>query len=217
MTGRVPIGTARAHSQPITRTTTDANDSQSLKVASDAYEAVKSKAPMPLKEKLANMETSASPYVSQAADKSSEALKQLDAQVDKAVQSAQSAREQYLKTVEAVMAFLKAQGVKGTALLAIQQVEKSIAEARKVPGAMLKRVEEAFAKVMETESVQKVLSSEKYRMLYSIAGNAMTTVSESSLWKMAASNVYPLVSKYADPMVDKMSSACAMVKPIGSP
>jgi lipopolysaccharide biosynthesis regulator YciM len=185
-------------------------------MASDAYEAVKSKAPMPIKEKLANIESSASPYVSQAADKSSEALKELDARVDIAVQSAQNARELYLKKVEAVITFLKVQGVKGTTLLAIQQVEKSIAEARKVPGAVLKRVEEAFAKVMESESVQKVLSSDKYRMLYSIAGNTMTTVSETSLWKLAAGNVYPLVSKYADPMVERVSAACAMVKPIGS-
>lgn len=192
-------------------------DSQSFKMASDAYEAVKSKAPSPIKEKLTNMETAGAPYVSQAADKSSELVKQLDARVDTAVQSAQVAREQYLKKVEAFIAFFKAQGVKGTALLAIQQVEKNIAEARKVPGAMLKRVEEAFAKVIETEGVQKVLSSDKYRMLYSIGSNTMVTVSESTLWKMAADNVYPLVSKYADPMVAKVSAACAMVKPIGSP
>ena len=64
MTGRVPIGTARAHSQPITRTTTDTNDSQSLKMASDAYEAVKSKAPMPLKEKLAKTYKVLSPVIS---------------------------------------------------------------------------------------------------------------------------------------------------------
>ena len=213
-------------------------------MAADAYEAVKAKAPSPIKEHMNSAEAKAAPYVSHAADKSTELVKKLDGQVDAAVKSAQSAREAYLKKVETVVVFLKSQGLKGTAGLALEQVEKSVAEARKVPGAVLKKVEDAFAKLMETEAVQKVLSSDKYRAVYSIAANTMETVSGTWMYvfdflrpvpahfltlslalhtcsfaryQKAAQNIYPLVAKYADPAMEYATAACAMVKPVGSP
>lgn len=190
---------------------------QGYKMATDAYEAVKAKAPSPLKEQMSSVETKAAPYVSQAADTSAQLVKKLDVQVDSAVKSAQSAREEYLKKVEAVVAFLKSQSLKGAAAKAIEQVEKSVAEARKVPGAVLKKVEEAFAKLMETEAVQNVLSSGKYKALYDICGNLYTHVSQTWMYKKASENVYPLVSKYADPAMEYATAAVALVKPVGSP
>lgn len=188
--------------------------SKGYKMASDAYEAVKARAPSPVKEKMANMETIGAPYVSQAADKSSELVKVLDAHVDSAVQSAQSAREQYLKKVEDAVAFLRSQGIKGTAVLAAEQVEKSIQECRKIPGSVLKKVEEAFQKMVAMDSVKKVLASGSYKTLYSISSNAAATVQSTFLYQKAAQNLYPLVAKYADPMYEKLGSLHTQMKPI---
>lgn len=163
--------------------------------------------------------------VSQAYQSNSEYLRnQLDKQRQfhqHNMESYKAAREQYLKKVEESVEFIKSNGVAGAARKAADELSSTIAEARKLPGIMIKQVQEAFERLMKFEPVQKLLNSTQpaveaayaryevvhgtvvnspqYKRAFDFSQAAMLKAQESFIYRKAKENVYPLVAKYADP------------------
>jgi len=137
-----------------------------------------------------------------------------------------AAREQYLKKVEDVVSFVKEKGLNGAAKVAVEDLSIAIKEARKIPGSLAKKVQDAFEKMMSLESVKKVLkgtqqpvqmaykkyqqvhdsvvASSSYKKLYDISATTVSQVQTSFIYRKAAENLYPLVAKYADPMYERL-------------
>lgn len=168
--------------------------SKGYMVATSVYTNTKAKLPESLKAKVDGLEdtvTEASaPYITKAQTKSSELLKIMDDQVDKAMQSAgqvyqnnssfiqtqlekqrelhkanletyKSARDQYLKKIEDSVEFLRSNGLQGAAKKAADEVSVAVTEARKLPGAVASKVHDAFEKLMAFEPVQKAMTTAK--------------------------------------------------------
>jgi hypothetical protein len=145
------------------------------------------------------------------------------------MESYKAAREQYLKKVEESVDFIKSNGVAGAARKAADELSATIAEARKLPGLMVKQVQEAFERLMKFEPVQKlmnstrpaveaayaryevvhgaVVNSHQYKRAFDFSQAAIVKAQESFLYRKAKENVYPLVAKYADPAYASLTSS----------
>jgi len=145
------------------------------------------------------------------------------------LESYKAAREQYLKKVEESVEFVKAKGITGTAKVAADEVTAALAEARKIPGTLIKRVHDAFEKFVGMDAVQNILSNAKpavqnaytkyqtihdnvvasssYKKLYDLSLATMSQVQNSFIYRKAAENLYPYVAKYADPAMEQISAS----------
>lgn len=145
------------------------------------------------------------------------------------LESYKAAREQYLKKVEESIEFLKTNGVAGAAKKATDEVAAAVAEARKLPGMVVKQVHEAFERLLAFEPVQTalktarpavdaayaryeslhqgVLASPQYKRAFEFSQTAVTRAQETFLYRKAKENIYPLVAKYADPAYESITSS----------
>lgn len=200
------------------------------------------------------------PLVNTVQDKSQQILGIVDCQVDSVAKSAEDfydknsgflknqsdfhsknlahfkdARDAYLQQAKDAIAYLKENGMVGSAKHAVDQLSAALENARtSLPtyvndyaGAMLERVSQAWDALYTMPAVQKTLeavspSVELAKKKYVEAHGALvkapiydsavktgsdvfTKVSESYPYQTAANKLYPLVSPIADPVFDKAS------------
>ncbi|EFN52470.1 hypothetical protein CHLNCDRAFT_138816 [Chlorella variabilis] len=135
----------------------------------------------------------ASPYVALISDKAVIALKTVDAKVDGAILSAwqsytanaahltavveaqraargadleafNAARAAYLKKVEESVAFVKEQGLQGTAKVAAEALASKVEEAKKVPEVLLHEISAAWGKLSAMPAVERLVASSKVQV-----------------------------------------------------
>lgn len=140
------------------------------------------------------------------------------------LESYNAARQQYLKKVEESVDFLKSNGLAGTAKVAAEEVMTKVKEAQKVPGAVLKNVQESVDKLLSAGPVTKavetvrpgldaawsrylsvhdsVVASAQYKKTLTLAETAFTKAQETILYQKAKENFWPVLKPYADPALD---------------
>jgi hypothetical protein len=104
-----------------------------------------------------------------------------------------------------------------------------LTEARKLPGAVVKQVHDAFERLMAFEPVKKamttakpaidaaytkyvgvhdvVVASPQYKKAFDLSQAAFTRAQQTYLYQTAMTNLYPLVAKYADPAVAQITAS----------
>jgi hypothetical protein len=144
------------------------------------------------------------------------------------------AREMYLKRVEEVTSFLKENGLTGTAKFAAEVVLARVDEAKKLPSSISKeskvlveKVGEAWARLSSYPAVHNVIetaqpsvdfawkkyiaahdtvvATQTYHRAVETGAGVLSKVQETGLYKAAADKLYPVVSPYFDPALDRVT------------
>ncbi|KAK9907730.1 hypothetical protein WJX75_008823 [Coccomyxa subellipsoidea] len=150
------------------------------------------------------------------------------------VEAAHEARDAYLKKVEEALEFLRAAGISGAAKYAAGTVYGCVDEAQKIPPALereaeavLLKVSEAWTKLVSLPPVNKLLdtaqpsveftrrkyveahgaivASAAYTRTLETAAQVLHKVTESVVYRFSASKLYPVISCYADPALDRIT------------
>ncbi|PSC69120.1 major lipid droplet [Micractinium conductrix] len=184
----------------------------------------------------------ASPYVAVITDKGAAALRVADAKVDGAILSAwqslvagraavekqgsasleqlQAARQAYLKRVEESVAYVRQAGLQGTAKAAADTLMVKVEEAKRVPGAVMSEISEAWTRLAGLPAVERVLSASRgqvdaawgrytaahdalvadprYASALSMGGELLASLQATAAYKAAAERLTPLFAPYAE-------------------
>lgn len=147
----------------------------------------------------------------------------------KNMEAFKAARDQYLNRVNDTVDFLKQNGLSGAAQKAADEVSAAVAEARKLPGAVIKQVHDAFERLMSLMPVQKIMNSTRpaidaayvkyesvhdtvvssayYKKAYTTAESFIDRAQGTMLYQKAKENIWnPYLSKYGDPALGQLTS-----------
>ncbi|KAK9843458.1 hypothetical protein WJX81_003967 [Elliptochloris bilobata] len=146
------------------------------------------------------------------------------------------AREAYLKKIEETVEFLKKEGLTGTAKVAADTVMARVEDAKKLPGyvstnakVMLEKVSSAWDNLQEFPAVKKILNvaqpgvdfawkhyqsthdavagSPTYHKVWDQSQGMWHKLKSTSAAKKAEESVWPYISPYADPVIEKVGSS----------
>jgi hypothetical protein len=152
----------------------------------------------------------------------------------KNLQHFKDARDAYLKQAKDAVNFLKKEGVSGTAKAAVDSLLATVEQAKGVPNYLneqanflLEKVSVAWEKLSSVPAVQKtldavspaveqakkkyieahdlVVTAPVYNKAVDTGADVLTKVQTTYVYKTAANRLYPVISPYADPVIEKVS------------
>lgn len=150
------------------------------------------------------------------------------------LQHFKDARDAYLQQAKEAVNYLKKEGLSGAAKQAVDSLMAKVEQAKAVPSylseqanALLEKVSQAWEKVAHLPAVQKTrdavspsveLAKKKYIEAHDIlvtapvynkavdtGADVLTKMQTTYVYKTAANRLYPVISPYADPVIDKVS------------